>query len=117
MNEGIWNGETVLKKAPKRCPKCRSKALEVGYLPDFDEYDEERAEECGIERDEWDSRFAYTYETFSCDECDHWQAYGPRLYFDPVSGDYDENAKPLTPREQYLLELKQQEEAGQLRLL
>lgn len=108
-----------LTHEPTRCPRCKSRDIDVGRMPDDDWYDFELATACGVPEHDFDERFLYTQEHMECDNCGLWQAYGPRLYWHEDSGTY-EVARPLTPDEQVKadaeLARKQAEEAGQLSL-
>lgn len=109
----------------KRCPTCgRFMALsDTMPLWDEDEFDMALAVECGFDIDTDDKldeqwiRFSYVLDQWYCKSCVRLEPHtsGKRYYFNPDSGWYD-GEKPLTPKEQIVLENQRQEAAGQLRL-
>ena len=83
-----------IRKKPTRCPECKSKDMEAGYMTPDDEYDFEAASEAGVPDTKLDERFSFCYEMAECGECGATVAFGPRWYFNPITSNYTLN-KPL----------------------
>ena len=108
----------------KNCPECGKFMALSEYLPDDDEFDDELAIECGFDEtvdsmfdDKWQS-FHYVNDLWVCSGCDwqEWHTDGPRFYFDAERMNYFADAKPVTPKEEALLQRIFQEANGQKRL-
>lgn len=122
----------IPEEKPTVCPKCGNKNLLDGWLLDDQQWDEERANEYGVEfGDDFDksAKFAYVHDWVYCDgeiqdgddwdDCDYQSDYGRRYYYNKRTNNYD-LPRPPTPKEKKRKEAKARENrqltAGQLAL-
>lgn len=120
---GLWRGEFGKgRPQPERCGECRNRRLEVGLLNDaWDQPDEEMARlySSTLNTDDDDPRFYYVKAFAICGQCGWNDEYGPDLYYNPETNEY-ELPRPLSPEIAHRLELEAERQAlldaGQLEL-
>lgn len=84
QNRRHWAGAV-----PDKCPECGSRQLDHELLPEDSWYDQELADECGVERGRFDDRFSYINVLAWCDECITGTPYGWAWYYNPDTNAYD----------------------------